>query len=156
MPVHNLGENISVLTLNAGTFTTAQNAGGTAAGVVQAGLYEQHLVAYFGTFCNNGTINAYGCTNSAGSNPVVLATLNVGSADATYKMGWAGIMVKSDALNKLQGGTLQSGTQFTHLAACGTCESGGTWRGALVIISTGLRNAPAGTNNAVALGSVLV
>ncbi len=133
---HNLGENISVLTLNAGTFTTAQNAGGTIAGVVNAGLYEQHLVAYFGTFCNHGTINVYGCTNSGGSSPVLLSSLPVGSADATYKMGWAG-------------------TQFTHIAACGTCETGGTWRGALVIISTGLRNAPAGTPNYVALGSAL-
>ena len=156
---HNLGENVSILTLAAGTVNSgggAGSAGGTIMGVVSAGLYEQHLVAYFGTFANHGTINVYGCTNAGGSSPVVLQTLNVGSANAPVGMGWAGIMVKSDTLNGLQGGTLQSGTQFTHLSACGTCESGGTWRGALVIISTGLRNAPAGTNNAVALGSVLV
>lgn len=155
---YTLGENVSILTLAAGTVNSgggAGSAGGTIMGVVPAGLYQQHLVVFLGTFANNGTINVYGCTNSGGSNPTVLSTLNIGSGNATYGMGWAGIMVNSDALNGLQGGTLQSGTQFTHLAAAGTVESGGTWRGALAIISTQPRNSPPGTSNAVALGSAL-
>lgn len=134
MAIHNLGENALFTTVGAGTFISGQNVGGTLVGVVNAGLYEQHLVAFFGTLGNTGTINVYGCTNSGGSSPNVLSTLVVGSAGGTNSLGAAGIMVKSDTLTGLQGGTL--GTAFTHLAAAGTVDSGGTWRGALVIIST--------------------
>lgn len=148
MGVHTLGENALFTTVGAGTFISAQNAGGTAGGVVAAGAYEQHLVAFFGTLANNGTINVYACTNSGGSSPNVLATLNVGSATGAG----AAIMIKSDVVNGVQGGT--SGTAFTHLAAAGTVETGGTWRGALVIISTQPRSAPTSSGLA-AIGSLL-
>ena len=61
-------------------------------------------------------------------------------------------MIKSDTLSSVQGGT--SGTAFTHLAAAGTVESGGTWRGALMIISHQPRQAPT-SNGLASLGSVL-
>jgi hypothetical protein len=151
MSFHNLGENALFTTLAGGTFING-NFGGTAGGVVNAGLYEQHLVAFFGTLGNTGTINVYGCTNSAGSSPNVLSTLVVGSAAGTGGLGGAAIMVKSDVLTSLQGGT--SGTAFTHLSAAGTVDASGTWRGALVIISHQSRTAP-GTSGLSALGSAL-
>ena len=146
MQLHNLGENAVFTTLASGTFTTAQNAGGTAAGVVNAGLYEYHLVQFAGTLANNGTINVYACTNSGGSGPVVLKTLNVGSGDGAG----AAIDVRSNTLGSLNA----TGTTFTHLAAAGTVESGGTWRGALQIISYWPKTAPT-TNGFVAYGSSL-
>jgi hypothetical protein len=152
MSFHNIGENALFTTVAAGTFINAQNAGGTAGGVVNAGLYEQHLVAFLGTLGNTGTINVYGCTNSAGSSPNLLASLTVGSAAFNNGHGGAGIMVKSDVLNSLQGGT--SGTAFTHLAAAGTVDTGGTWRGALVIISTQPRTGGT-TGGLSAIGSAL-
>jgi len=144
---HTLLENALFTPLVMGTLING-NAGGTAAGVVAAGAYEYHLIAWLGTLANNGTINVYGCTNSAGSSPNVLATLNVGSANGAG----AAIMVKSDTLNGLQGGT--SGTAFTHIAAAGTVESGGTWRGALVIISHQARSAPT-SHGFASVGSAL-
>lgn len=139
MAFHNLLENALFTTVGAGTFISGQNIGGTAGGVVSAGLYEQHAVVFLGTLGNTGTINAYGCTNSAGSSPNLIASLVVGSAAFSNGMPGAGIMIKSDVLNSLQGGT--SGTAFTHLAAAGTVDAGGTWRGALSIISTQPRTA---------------
>lgn len=137
-----LGENELFTTLASGTFISA-NFGGTAAGVVSAGAYNYHLVAFFGTLANNGTINVYACQNSGGSGPSVLATLNVGSANGAG----AAVMVKSDTISGL-------GSLYTHLAAAGTVEAGGTWRGALAIISTQPRNAPT-SNGLAALGSIL-
>lgn len=148
MSIHNLGENALFTTLGAGTFVGG-NVGGTAGGVVDAGMYEQHLVAFFGTLANTGTINVYGCTNSAGSSPNLLVSMNVGSNNGAG----AAIMVKSDVLTSLQGGT--SGTAFTHLAAAGTVDSGGTWRGALVIISTQPRGFGGSAGGLSALGSAL-
>jgi hypothetical protein len=145
---HTLAENALFTPVAMGTFING-NFGGTTS-TVAAGAYEYHLCAFFGTLANNGTINVYGCTNSAGSSPNVLSTLNVGSANGAG----AAIMVKSDVLNSLQGGTLQAGTQFTHLAMAGTVESGGTWRGAFVIISHQARSKPT-TNGLAALGSAL-
>lgn len=145
MQLHNLGENALFTTLASGTFTDGQNAGGTAAGVVSASLYEYHLVLFAGTLANNGTINVYGCTNSGGSSPNVLKTLNVGSGNG----GGAAIDVRSTTLTGLS-----AGTTFTHLAAAGTVESGGTWRGALQIISYWPKTAPT-SNNLVAYGSSL-
>jgi hypothetical protein len=136
MAFHNLLENALFTTLAGGTFING-NFGGTIGGVVNAGLYEQHAVVFLGTLGNTGTINVYGCTNSGGSSPNLLVSLNVGSSGGTNGLGGAGIMVKSDVLNSLQGGT--SGTAFTHLTAAGTVDASGTWRGALAIISTQLR-----------------
>ena len=47
------------------------------------------------------------------------------------------------------------GTQYTHIGAYGTVESGGTWRGALFIISTHARIAPPGTTGLAAYGTYL-
>lgn len=143
MQLHNLGENAVFTTLASGTFIDGQNAGGTAAGVVSAGAYEYNLVAFLGTIANHGTINVYACTNSGGSSPAVLKTLNVGSGNG----GGAAIDVRSNTLTSL-------GTQYTHIAAAGTVEAGGTWRGALTIISYWPHSAPT-TNNLVAYGSSL-
>jgi len=148
--MHTLVENGTFATLASGTFIDGQNAGGTAGGRLPGGMFEYYLFAFFGTLANNGTINVYGCTNSGGSSPNVVKTLNVGSADGAG----AAIMVKSDTLNSLQGGTLQSGTQFTHFAAAGTVEAGGTWRGALVAIGQWARSAPT-THGFGSLGSSL-
>lgn len=139
MAHHNLGENALFTTLASGTFING-NFGGTVAGVVAAGVAEYHLVAFFGTLANNGTINAYAC-NAGGSSPAVIATLNVGSANGAG----AGISVKSDVIG---------GLGSTHLAASGTVESGGTWRGALVIISSTQRSAGSAQGFA-AIGSAL-
>lgn len=145
---HNILESTRIQTLAAGTFVGA-NFGGTAGGVVSAADYEYHAVAFLGTFANNGTINVYACENSAGSSPRVFATLNVGSGNGQY----AGIDVKSDYL----GTFAASGTSYAFLSAAGTVESGGTWRGALTIISQWPRTAgttPAALG-ALAYGSAL-
>ena len=134
MAIHNLLENALFTTVGAGTFISGQNIGGTIGGVVSAGAYEQHAIVFLGTLGNTGTINVYACTNSGGSSPNVLVSMNVGSAGGTNGLGGAGIMIKSDAINSVQGGT--GGTAFTHLAVAGTVDAGGTWRGALAIIST--------------------
>ena len=153
MSFHNLLENALFTTVGAGTFINAQNVGGTIGGVVNAGAYEQHAVVFLGTLGNTGTINVYACTNSGGSSPNQLVSLTVGSAAFSNGMPGAGIMVKSDVLSSVQGGT--SGTAFTHIAAAGTVDSGGTWRGALVIISTQSRNAGGSAGGMSAIGSAL-
>lgn len=142
MQLHNLGENAVFTTLASGTFING-NFGGTLAGVIAAGDYEYNLFAFFGTMANNGTINVYGCTNSGGSSPAVLKTLNCGSADGDG----AAIDVRSNTLTSL-------GTQYTHLAMAGTVESGGTWRGAFVAISYWPKSAPT-TNGLAYYGSSL-
>lgn len=130
--MHNILENTRWQTLAAGTFING-NFGGTAGGVVSAADYEYHAVVFLGTFANNGTINVYTCENAAGSSPRVIATLNVGSANGQA----AGVDVKSDAL----GTYLTTGTNYAWLSAAGTVESGGTWRGALAIVSQWARTA---------------
>lgn len=130
--MHNILESTRITTLAAGTFIGA-NFGGTAGGVVSAADYEYHAVVFFGTLANNGTINVYACENSAGSSPRVVATLNVGSANGQG----AGIDVKSDYLGTFS----NSGTNYAFLSAAGTVESGGTWRGALTILSQWPRTA---------------
>lgn len=139
MAFHNIGESALFTTLASGTFING-NFGGTAAGVVAAGQHEQHLVVFFGTLANHGTINAYACL-AGGSSPGVVATLNVGSANGAG----AAVMVKSDVIGA---------HGSTHLAAAGTVEAGGTWRGALVIISHQSRSAGSAQGLA-AIGSAL-
>lgn len=130
--MHNLFENALLTTLAGGTFIGG-NLGGTAAGVVNAGEYEYHSVVFAGTFANHGTINAYAVENTAGSSPRLIASLPVGSGNGAAAV----IDIKSDVL-----GTFAStGTNYAYLAAAGTVESGGTWRGALFILSTWPRSA---------------
>jgi len=141
---HTLGENSRVLMLQAGTLING--AGGGTANAFPVGGYLSVTVAYVGTFANNGTINVYACTNAGGSTPTIIRTLNIGSADGQ----WAAIDVNTNGLNKIS-----PGTQFTHLGAYGTVESGGTWRGALFVIGQGARVAPPGTTGLVAYGTYL-
>ena len=134
---------ITVLSTAAGTIINGA-AGGTVNGA-PLGEFEYHSVIYAGTFANNGTLNVYAMTNAAGSNPVIVRSLPVGSN------GSAGIAVdvKSSAVGSL---SAELGTQYTHLGAFGTVESGGTWRGALTILSQWPRTA--GTSPG-ALGAVV-
>ena len=141
--MHNALENWEFITLASGTWA-AGNLGGTATGVANAGAYEYHVLTFLGTLANHGTLNVYAVTNTGGSSPRVLATLNVGSANGDG----AAIEVKSSAL-----GTFAStGTVYSYLAGCGTVESGGTWRGALAFISHQPRVAPT-SNGLAASGS---
>lgn len=142
MGVHNLGENSRITVLSSGTFINQLTIGGTAAGVVSAWDYEYHLAAFVGTVGNNGTLAVWGCTNSAGSNPVLVQSMTFGSGS-----GVPAIEIKSDVLS-----SLAAGTQFPYITASGTVESGGTWRGALAIISTWSRN---GGGSATTFGSYL-
>lgn len=132
---HNLFENARITTLAGGTFING-NFGGTGGGVVSAADYEYHSVVFAGTVANTGTVNVYACANGAGSSPRVISTLTVGSGD-----GNIAIDVKSDAL----GTYLLTGTNYAWLSAAGTVDSGGTWRGALSIISTWPRSAGTST-----------
>jgi hypothetical protein len=141
---HTLFENARLMTLASGTFINGAS-GGTTNGM-PVGQFQYVSVVFAGTFANNGTINVYACTNAAGSTPTIIRTLNVGSADGAG----AAIDINANALNKIS-----PGTQFTHIGAYGTVESGGTWRGALLMIGQGARNTPPGTTGLVAYGTYL-
>ena len=134
--LRNLGEASRVISFGAGTFINGAT-GGTTNGA-ELGKFEYHSVAFVGTFANNGTINVYACTSSSGSNPFIVSTLKLGSSDNT----WACLDVKSSALGSLNSG---QGSTYTHLGVYGTVESGGTWRGALFIMSTSPRTEVPGT-----------
>lgn len=128
---HNLGENSRVVVLSSGTFINQLTVGGTANGVIFAGDYEYHLCGFFGTIANVGTLQVWGCTNSAGSSPQLLQSISFGSGS-----GIPAIEFKSDALTTLN----VSGSTYTHFTVSGTVEASGTWRGALAVISTWPRN----------------
>lgn len=128
MGAHNLGENSRWTVLSSGTFINQLTVGGTINGVVFAGDYEYHMGIFVGTVGNVGTLNMYGCTNGGGSSPSLIQSLSFGSGS-----GVPAIEIKADVLSTL-------GTQYTHLTVAGTVESGGTWRGALAILSTWPRN----------------
>ncbi len=130
MGVHNLGENSRWTVLSSGTFVNQLTIGGTINGVVFAGDYEYHMAVFVGTIGNNGTIAVWGCTNSGGSNPVLVQSVSFGSGS-----GVPAIEIKTDVLS-----SLAAGTQFPYITASGTVESSGTWRGALAILSTWPRN----------------
>ena len=134
--LRNLGEASRVIAFGQGTFINGAT-GGTVNGA-ELGKFEYHSVCFVGTFANNGTINVYACTGSNGSNPQIIRTLNLGSSDNT----WACIDVKSSAMGSLNAG---QGSTYTHLGVYGTVESGGTWRGALFILSTSPRTEVPGT-----------
>jgi hypothetical protein len=126
--------NARLVTVAAGTFVATSAVGGTHLGVAPLGEYEYHTILFSGTFANHGTINAYAVENTAGSSPRLIASLPVGSGNGQG----AAIEIKSDFV----AGTLTAtGTNYPYLAAIGTVESGGTWRGALQIISTWPRSA---------------
>jgi hypothetical protein len=130
MGVHNLGENSRWTVLSSGTFVNQLTIGGTINGVVFAGDYEYHMGVFVGTVGNNGTLAMWGCTNSGGSSPVLIQSISFGSGS-----GVPAIEIKTDVLS-----SLAAGTQFPYITASGTVESGGTWRGALEILSTWPKN----------------
>ena len=130
MGVHNLGENSRWTVLSSGTFVNQLTIGGTINGVVFAGDYEYHMGVFVGTVGNNGTLAMWGCTNSGGSSPVLIQSISFGSGS-----GVPAIEIKTDVLS-----SLAAGTQFPYITVSGTCESSGTWRGALAILSTWPRN----------------
>lgn len=144
--IRNLGESARAIYFSAGTIINGAS-GGTTNGA-ELGKFEYHSVMYVGTFANNGTINVYACTSSSGSNPFIISTLKLGSSDND----WACIDVKSSALGSLN---IAQGSTYTHLGAYGTVESGGTWRGALFILSTSPRSEPLGTTDLAGYGSYL-
>lgn len=144
MGVHNLGENSRWTVLSSGTFINQLTVGGTANGVVFAGDYEYHMGVFVGTCGNNGTLNMYGCINSAGSSPQLIQSVPFGSGS-----GVPAIEIKADVLSTLN----QPGSTYTHITVAGTVESGGTWRGALAILSTWPRNYG---GSATTFGSYLV
>jgi len=131
MAAHNLGENTRVVVLDSGTFTNQLTIGGTIKAVISAAEYEYHLCTFFGTIGNNGTLGVWGCTNSGGSNPTLVQSILFGSGS-----GVPAIEFKTDYLS-----TLAAGTQFPYFTVTGTVENSGSWRGALVAISSWPRNA---------------
>ncbi len=102
------------------------------------------MAAFFGTCANNGTLAMWGCINSAGSSPQLIQSVTFGSGS-----GVPAIEIKADVLSGLN----QPGSTYTHITASGTVESGGTWRGALAIISTWPKNRG---GSATTFGSYLV
>jgi hypothetical protein len=146
--IRNLFEAAKLTTFPTAAGTIVNGAAGGTTNGAPLGEFEYHSVVYAGTFANNGTLNVYACTNSAGSNPAIIRSLPIGSNNS------AGIAVdvKSSAMGSLAAAL---GTQYTHLGAYGTVESGGTWRGALIIISTHARVAPPGTTGLAAYGTYL-
>lgn len=126
MGVHNLGESSRWVVLDSGTFINQLTMGGTIKAVVDARDYEYHMAVFVGTCANAGTMAIWGCTNSGGSNPTLIQSLRLGSGS-----GVPAIEIKSDVLT-----SLIAGTDCTHITASGTVEAGGTWTGALAIVST--------------------
>jgi len=130
MGVHNIGENSRWVVLSSGTFVNQLTIGGTAAGVIYAGDFEYHMGVFVGTIANNGTLAVWGCTNSGGSNPSLLQSMTFGSGS-----GVPAIEFKASALS-----SLAAGTAWPYFTVSGTVENGGTWRGALAVLSTWPRN----------------
>lgn len=146
--MRNLFEEARITTFVGAAGTLINGAAGGTTNGAELSKYEYHSVFYVGTFANVGTLNVYACTNAAGSNPAIIRSLAVGSGD------FAGVAVdvKASALGSLSSSL---GTQYTHLGAYATVPSGGTWRGALGIISTNARVAPPGTNGLGSYGTYL-
>lgn len=103
-------------------------AGGTGA-PVYAGNHEYHAVAFMGTIANDGTIVVYGHTASTGDGTAQLGSVAVGSGN-----GIAAFDFKADTL-------LGLGTSYVYYSALAHVPSGGTWRGALVLIDYNALNA---------------
>lgn len=146
--MRNLFENARITTIVAAAGTIINGAAGGTVNGAPLNYGEYHSVIYAGTFANNGTLNVYAMTNSAGSNPAIIRSLAIGSNNNPA----IAVDVKTSALGSL---SIALGTTYTHLGAYGTVESGGTWRGGLFIISTNLRSNPAGTTGLAAYGTYL-
>lgn len=146
--IRNLFEAAKITCLSQGFGTIINGANGGTVNGATLGEFEYHSVVFAGTFANNGTLNVYACTSASGSNPFIIRSLPIGSNNSAA----IAVDVKSSALGSLNAG---QGSVYTHLGALGTVEAGGTWRGALFIISTHARVAPPGTTGLAAYGTYL-
>lgn len=146
--IRNLFEAAKLTTFVGAAGTIINGAAGGTTNGAPLGEFEYHSVVFAGTMANNGTLNVYAMTSASGSNPFIIRSLPVGSN------GSAGIAVdvKSSAMGSLNSG---QGSVYTHLGAYGTVESGGTWRGALFIMSYNARVSPPGTSGLAAYGTYL-
>jgi len=147
--LRNLGEASRLIALVGAAGTVINGAAGGTVNGAPLGEFEYVTVFYAGTFCNNGTINVYACTNAAVSNPAIISTLNVGSSNSP----WAAIDVKASAMGSISAAL---GTRYTHIGALGTVESSGTWRGGLYMLCTSPRTEVPGTTGLAAYGTYLV
>lgn len=148
MSMRNLFEEARIIAFPTAAGTIINGAAGGTINGAELGKFEYHSVIYAGTMANNGTLNVYACTDAAGANPRVIRSLGVGSNNSAA----IAVDVKSSALGSLSASV---GTTFTHLGAYGTVEAGGTWRGALMIISTNARTEPPGTTGLASYGTYL-
>lgn len=152
--IRNLGEfaRLTIVTgasaANAPAGTIINGAAGGTTNGAPLGEFEYHTVFYAGTFANNGTMNVYAMTSASGSNPFIIKSLPTGSNDNK----WIAVDVKSSALGSLNS---SQGSNYTHLGAYATVESGGTWRGLLGILSYNARVQPLGTTNLGSYGTYL-
>lgn len=153
--IRNLGEfaRLTIITnaaaANSGAGTIINGAAGGTVNGAPLGEFEYHSVIYAGSFANNGTLNVYVTTNAGGSNPAIVRSLPTGSNNNQ----WIAVDVKSSAVGSISSAL---GTPYTHVSAMATVESGGTWRGAMFILSYNSRNQPPGTTNLGSYGTYLV
>lgn len=131
-----MGINHDLLSSGAAAFTTlAQGsvvnttAGGTGAPVFAAN-HTNHAIIAVGTFGNTGTIFAYGHTAANGGGTVVLGSIRFGSGNFSA----AGFDVTSDTL-------LNLGTAYAYVSGQLRVDSGGTFSGALFVLSYNARTA---------------
>lgn len=104
-------------------------AGGTGAPVF-AGRHNNHALVAIGTFGNDGTLLAYGHNSSVGGGTAVLGSLVFGSGNYSA----AAIDITSDAL-------LALGTAYAYVSGQIRIPAGGTFGGALALISYNARSA---------------
>ncbi len=97
---------------------------------VFAGNHANHAIVALGTFGNTGTVFVYGHTSSAGNGTTALGSVIFGSGNFSA----VGFDVTSDTL-------LALGTAYAWLSAQLKVDAGGTFGGALAIMSYNSRNA---------------
>lgn len=142
MCFHTFGENSLINVLANGSVANT-TVGGTLTPVF-AGNHQYHALVFSGTFGNTGTLFAYAASNSAGSNLYLLGSAIFGSTN----VGAAIFEVKTDVIGGLgtvNNGTNDNGTYYTHFTGQVKADAGGTLAGALMVVSTQPRTAPAGT-----------
>lgn len=143
---HTLFENTRISRFGIFGSAIALTAGGTGAPVF-AGDYEYHAAIFAGTIGNTGTLFVFGHTDSTGSGTTALGSVIFGSTNAAAVV----FEVKSDTLTTI-------GTAYNYLSTQAKVDSGGTFTGALFILSSWPRSAgttPA-ANGWAAVGTSLV
>lgn len=116
---------VQVRAPQSGTFINEQT-NGTAAAYF-AGDYEYHAAVFAGTLANTGTIFVFGAKDASATSPRALGSVVAGSGN-----GLAVFEFKTDTLTNL-------GTDYTHWTAQLKVDSGGTWRGGLLLLDHGAR-----------------